>query len=60
MKKINNHNNSITPIKCGKWIRHKPIGITWTLKCSECGWVDNRITLGDEFNYCPNCGIKME
>ena len=47
-------------VKCGKWVRHKPNGILWTLKCSECGWIDNRITLSDKFNYCPSCGIKME
>lgn len=47
-------------VKCGQWVRHKPNGILWTLKCSECGWIDNRITLSDKFNYCPSCGIKME
>lgn len=43
----------------GRWVRHKPNGITWTLKCSECNWVDNRAMLGCKFNYCPSCGAKM-
>lgn len=48
------------PVRHGKWVRHKPNGAIWTLKCSECGWIDNRITLNAKFNYCPNCGAKMD
>lgn len=47
-------------VRHGRWVKHKPNGIIWTLKCNECGWVDNRVTLNDKFNYCPNCGAKMD
>ena len=31
-------------------------GITSAVRCSECGFEDNRYML---FRYCPNCGAKM-
>lgn len=48
--------------KVGKWINHKEIIYTdpeiwgYSQECSLCGF-----TLGaKEYNYCPNCGAKME
>lgn len=48
--------------KVGKWIDHKEIIHTdpeiwgYSQECSLCGF-----TLGaKEYNYCPNCGAKME
>ena len=48
--------------KVGKWIDHKEIIYTdpeiwgYSQECSLCGF-----TLGaKEYNYCPNCGAKME
>ncbi|MBQ3529552.1 MAG: hypothetical protein IJA47_03560 [Oscillospiraceae bacterium] len=40
----------------GKWISadYKPHIYR---KCSKCG---QRITVGKESNYCPNCGAKMD
>jgi hypothetical protein len=31
-------------------------------KCSQCGWSDCDTYTGDtsEYNYCPNCGAKMD
>ena len=31
-------------------------------ECSECGWSDCDTYTGDtsEYNYCPNCGAKVE
>ena len=31
-------------------------------ECSECGWSDCDTYTGDtaEYNYCPNCGAKMD
>lgn len=38
--------------KTGRWILNKH---TDTVLCSQCGKC-----YGDEYNYCPNCGAKME
>ena len=48
-------------VKTGKWVAHKKIGLTYTLKCSECEWIDNAPirSNGSRFNYCPSCGAKM-
>lgn len=46
-------------VKHGRWIR--PEGYCWRPECSECGYYGSAI---DEpvipFNYCPNCGAKMD
>lgn len=38
--------------KTGQWIPNKH---TDTVLCSQCGKCN-----GDEYNYCPHCGAKME
>lgn len=44
--------------KTGHWIKTiGENGITSAVRCSECGFEDNRYML---FRYCPNCGAKME
>ena len=44
--------------KTGHWIKTiSENGITSAVRCSKCGFEDNRYML---FRYCPNCGIKME
>jgi hypothetical protein len=41
----------------GHWIKTiSENGITSAVRCSECGFEDNRYML---FRYCPNCGAKM-
>ena len=48
---------SVNPQKSGKWIKTiSENGITSAVRCSECGFEDNRYML---FRYCPNCGAKM-
>ena len=43
--------------KRGKWIKTiSENGITSAVRCSECGFEDNRYML---FRYCPNCGADM-
>jgi hypothetical protein len=43
--------------KTGHWIKTiSENGITSAVRCSECGFEDNRYML---FRYCPNCGAKM-
>lgn len=42
--------------KAGHWKRNETIRVTY---CSECGfgqYIDEYRT----YNYCPNCGAKME
>lgn len=50
---------SVTPQpKMGHWIKTiGENGVTSAIRCSECGFEDNRYEL---FNYCPNCGRKMQ
>ena len=44
--------------KVGWWIRTiGENGVTSALRCSKCGFEDNRYEL---FNYCPKCGAKMQ
>lgn len=38
--------------KTGRWVLNKH---TDTVLCSQCGKC-----YGDEYNYCPNCGTRME
>ena len=43
--------------KKGHWIKTiSENGITSAVRCSECGFEDNRYML---FRYCPNCGCHM-
>lgn len=50
---------SITPTeKMGRWVRTiSENGVTSAVRCSRCGFEDNRYEL---FNYCPKCGCKMQ
>ena len=49
----------VTPTeKVGQWIKTTgENGVTSAVRCSECGFEDNRYML---FRYCPNCGAKMQ
>ena len=49
----------------GRWIDRKIDDFRmWELRCSECDWVGiSNYDAYDEpydFNYCPNCGAKMD
>lgn len=49
----------VAPVRRGQW---RPVGFTFmgkSVDCSECGY---RIatSIGCGWNYCPNCGKKME
>lgn len=51
----------VVEVKHGKWV-HTDKAMHWTGKdeCSECTYhTDNREDL-THFNYCPNCGAKMD
>ena len=49
------------PVRHGRWI-HTDYALHWTAKdeCSECTYhACDRNDLS-EYNYCPNCGVKMD
>lgn len=50
---------SVTPQpKMGRWVKTiGENGVTSAVRCSECGFEDNRYEL---FDYCPVCGAKMQ
>lgn len=47
--------------KTGHWIYEGKRGRFPACRCSECGNVENAdwAILGDNVNYCPNCGAYM-
>ncbi len=47
--------------RTGKWIYEGKRGRFPTCKCSVCGNRENAdwAILGDNVNYCPNCGARM-
>lgn len=40
------------PVKHAKLLDASPVGL-----CSECGFM---MDYREEFNYCPNCGARMD
>lgn len=40
--------------KTGKWLE---IPHTFMWQCSLCSWIND---ISSDFNYCPDCGAKME
>lgn len=50
-------------VKRGKWIAQDPCrGYSETYKCSACGEIVilNTFTRSCSYEYCPECGVKME
>ena len=55
----------VTPVVHGRWkIKLLNDYQKYSVTCSICGWVgiDNYDSYDDpsDFNYCPNCGAKMD
>ncbi len=44
----------VVPVKHGEWLQ------TNIFKCSECGYSFEPEGYTAYFNYCPNCGAKMD
>ena len=58
---------AIDPVKHGKWNvcdgGHEPPDYmdAAVMECGVCGWLTEYYGgLEEEWNYCPNCGAKME
>lgn len=48
----------VQPVRHGRWVKTiGENGVTSACRCNLCGFEDNRYSL---FNYCPNCGAKMD
>lgn len=45
----------IAPVAHGRWVRKNE----WTFVCPNCDYVD-AYPFDDRYNYCPNCGAKMD
>lgn len=49
---------TVDPVKHGRWVNHiSENGVTDSIFCSLCDYEKGRI---EDFNYCPNCGAKMD
>lgn len=46
--------------KKGKWEHHIGIGNVALMKCGECGFTYPELLGMLIFNFCPNCGARME
>ena len=53
---------TMNPIKHGRWIYEGKRGRFPACKCSVCGNIENLdwAVIGDNVNYCPKCGAKMD
>ena len=58
MKKLNEQPAAdVAPVRHGKWKRSGAI-----LECQLCGEIYSQLggNAGKSWNYCPNCGAKMD
>lgn len=51
----------VVPVVHGKWV-HIPqtLNTLSQLRCSFCGWWSLDPSIDGAYNYCPNCGAKMD
>ena len=50
----------VEPVAHGEWIKIQTIGTTVQWQCSECKHEKMYTHIGEQPNYCPNCGAKMD
>ena len=48
---------NVTPVRHGRWVLTKAPFMNECEDCSVCGY---RTVWGRRYNYCPNCGCKMD
>ena len=47
----------VAPVRNGRWVPTKAPFMNECEDCSVCGY---RTVWGHRYNYCPNCGAKMD
>ena len=47
----------VAPVRHGRWVQAKAPFMNECEDCSVCGY---RTVWGHRYNYCPNCGAKMD
>lgn len=56
----------VQPVRHGRWMPEDECKVTFHSKCSECGCFvsnfpeDAFLDCSQAWNYCPNCGAKMD
>lgn len=50
---------NVAPVVHGRWISKNDHGYEWVFVCSNCSYIDG-FPFNDRYNYCPNCGAKMD
>lgn len=53
----------VAPVVHGRWVRENMVKLSCTITyvCQMCSASFSiRSDLGDVYNYCPNCGAKMD
>lgn len=53
---LNLEHADVVPVRHGKWIKPTRVPDSMLDECSLCGFDCGSYT----YNYCPNCGAKME
>lgn len=47
----------VAPVVHGRWV---PTKVPFMNECEDCSVCGYRTVWGRRFNYCPNCGAKMD
>ena len=54
----------VAPVRHGRWEAFEDMMLDTCYRCSECGrefyLADCSTPQENEYNYCPNCGAKMD
>lgn len=52
----------VVEVKHGRWLKHitDELHEVWCDKCSVCGFELDDLITAEGYNYCPNCGAKMD
>ena len=53
--------SDVQPVRHGRWIYNEgTINTLPNLMCSKCGWWTIDQCVDGSYNYCPECGAKMD
>lgn len=54
---------NVVEVVHGRWVDKEDYYIETGMTCSVCGeryWLETSLTDFKPYNYCPNCGVKMD